>query len=151
MDGDPPTLPGMEAFAPVAVVHDDASPTARRTARRRNMLAAGVHPATGLKLFPAVFGHKCGGCAHAVQVQHGNQTYWKCDTSRLGLSRSAASAFIASIEGGRHFSGSGSFWCRESVRSYPNPATDDSPNRARCGCSSQQYPGNCGSTASDAS
>lgn len=92
MDAEPPpTLPGMEAFAPVAVVHDDASPTARRTARRRNMLAAGVHPATGLKLFPAVFGHKCGGCAHAVQVQHGNRTYWKCDTSRLGLARSAAS------------------------------------------------------------
>lgn len=35
-----PTLPGMEHLAPVAVVKDDASPTVRRTARRRIMLEA---------------------------------------------------------------------------------------------------------------
>lgn len=91
MDGDPPTLPGFEHLAPVAVVPDDASPTVRRTARRRLILEAGIHPATGARLFPAVFGHTCGGCIHAVKVRHGNRTYWKCNESRLGLSHSAAS------------------------------------------------------------
>jgi hypothetical protein len=91
MDVDPPTLPGFEHLAPVAVVPDDASPTVRRTARRRLLLEAGVHPATGLRLFPAVFGHQCGGCANAVKVQHGARSYWKCNESRLGLSHSAAS------------------------------------------------------------
>lgn len=91
MDVDPPTLPGFEHLAPVAVVPDDASPTVRRTARRRLILEAGIHPATGARLFPAVFGHTCGGCIHAVKVRHGNRTYWKCEVSRLGLSHSAAS------------------------------------------------------------
>ena len=91
MDVDPPTLPGFEHLAPVAVVPDDASPTVRRTARRRLLLEAGVHPATGLRLFPAVFGNTCGGCVHAVKVQHGARAYWKCNESRLGLSHSAAS------------------------------------------------------------
>lgn len=89
----PPTLPGMEAFAPVAVVKSDASPTVRRTARRRLLLEAGVHPATHLPLFPAVFGNTCGGCVHAEKVQHGARSYWKCTgaASRLGDSHSAAS------------------------------------------------------------
>ena len=91
MDVDPPTLPGFEHLAPVAVVKSDDSPTVCRTARRKLLLEAGVHPATGAKLFPGVFGHTCGGCVHAVKVQHGNRTYWKCEVSRLGLSHSAAS------------------------------------------------------------
>lgn len=34
-DDQPPTLPGFEHLRPVAVVKDDASPTVRRTAQRR--------------------------------------------------------------------------------------------------------------------
>ncbi len=67
MDADEPTtptLPGMEHLAPVAVVKDDASPTVRRTARRRIMLEAGLNPATARPLLPAVFGRTCGDCVH---------------------------------------------------------------------------------------
>lgn len=96
MDADEPTtptLPGMEHLAPVAVVKDDASPTVRRTARRRIMLEAGLNPATARPLLPTELGRTCGDCVHAERFELDTRAYWKCTgpASRLGASHSAAS------------------------------------------------------------
>jgi hypothetical protein len=54
----------------------EMSDTQRRTARQRSLLAAGVHPATGLAL--AGNGETCGNCAHLTGHSR-TRTYWKCD------------------------------------------------------------------------
>lgn len=61
----------------------------RRTLRRRNHLAAGIHPATRRALHPDAprvtktgepgDGPRCGGCAHLLRVHHGNGYYFKCE------------------------------------------------------------------------
>lgn len=48
----------------------------RRTIRRREMLAAGVHPVTGAQL--AGNGETCGTCAHQVDRVR-NQRWHKCE------------------------------------------------------------------------
>jgi len=52
-------------------------PDARRTARQRQMVAAGWHPLTRGRARPDL-GH-CGTCAHRVLVGHHDRTYPKCD------------------------------------------------------------------------
>jgi hypothetical protein len=75
--------------------HPDLAPAlsadARRTQRQRRHLAAGYHPATGVRLLDSEWGYQCRDCDHAVRVDAGNRRYWKCLVSRLGASRSAAS------------------------------------------------------------
>ena len=61
-----PALPG----------HDDGlSPDARRTAKRRAMLAEGIHPLMG---GPVNLDHTCGDCEHHFSHTR-NQTWHKCD------------------------------------------------------------------------
>lgn len=64
-----------------------------RTRKNNEILAAGRHPATRLRLLPHPEGlspRTCGECLHHVAVGH-SRTYHKCDVSRLGISASAAS------------------------------------------------------------
>lgn len=70
--------------------HKDLSADARRTARQRDLLAAGVHPATGRPLL-AGSEATCASCVHATAVHRGNTRAWKCEVHRLGMSHSAAS------------------------------------------------------------
>lgn len=74
---------------PVPLKVPGESEDARRTRANRELLERGVHPATRVAL--ADNGRTCGGCIHAVQVQPGARSFWKCDQHRLGLSRSGAS------------------------------------------------------------
>lgn len=70
----------------------ELSATQRLTARRRDLLAAGKHPATMLKVIDN--GHTCGDCVHHQVVSHysTHQKYWhKWDMHRLGESHSEAS------------------------------------------------------------
>jgi hypothetical protein len=79
---------------PVLPPPPELSPDARRTARQRALLEAGIHPATRepLETFKGCpTGATCGDCTHAVRVHHHDRRYWKCDESILGRSRSAAS------------------------------------------------------------
>lgn len=48
---------------------------AARTARRRSLLAAGIHPTSRRKLLGG--NEVCGTCAHCV-ANRMNRTYWKC-------------------------------------------------------------------------
>ena len=52
---------------------------ARRTAKRRELLAAGIHPATKTRLSDAHAGKTCGDCAHAWRKSVNRFTGWKCD------------------------------------------------------------------------
>jgi hypothetical protein len=53
----------------------------RRTARRRALLAAGIHPTTKVKLrTPA--GETCSTCQHLAARRLG-RTYYKCDTVEI--------------------------------------------------------------------
>lgn len=55
---------------------DALSAGARRTLRQRRQIAAGRHPATGLRLRPE--GGTCGSCAHSARHHGGTRQYWKC-------------------------------------------------------------------------
>ncbi len=73
-------------------VRDGLSSDAARTKRQREQLAAGVHPATGMRLLAADQPPPtCGACANAVRVEAGNRRVWKCRRHDLGMSHSAAS------------------------------------------------------------
>ena len=65
----------------------------RRTERRKALLAAGVNPATRLRLLDPEWHLTCGDCDHhvAVMAHQPGQNWHKCDRSLLGLSMSAAS------------------------------------------------------------
>lgn len=52
---------------------------ARRTAKRRELLAAGIQPATKLPLSNAHAGSTCGACAHAWRKAVNSFAGWKCD------------------------------------------------------------------------
>ncbi len=78
--------PGAPAPAP-----ENESATRRRTRRWTALLAAGIHPATRLRLDDAPPGETCGTCAHHHAYRHGRRTFHKCDQHRLGQSNSAAS------------------------------------------------------------
>ena len=52
---------------------------ARRTAKRRELLAAGVHPASGVRTSSAHADKTCGDCAHLWHKRAGNFAGWKCD------------------------------------------------------------------------
>jgi len=65
---------------------------ARRTIRNRELIAAGVHPATRQPIL--ITGLTCATCAHHRAVTHYTsraKTWHKCDLHRLGTSHSAAS------------------------------------------------------------
>jgi len=64
--GEPPASAGLSADA-------------RRTAQRRNLLAAGMHPATRVALLP---GRTCAECAH-VRVAVHVRRYYKCELAGL--------------------------------------------------------------------
>lgn len=58
---------------------------AQRTAYRKALIEAGVHPATKLGLLE---GDKtCGDCVFSLPVHHRTKTYWKCE--KAGLSHGA--------------------------------------------------------------
>lgn len=67
---------------------DTRSYTERLTARNRDLLAAGVHPATRRGLLDG--DATCATCAHHVVV-HVNRRFHKCEKHRLGVSASEAS------------------------------------------------------------
>lgn len=50
---------------------------ARRTIRRRNLLAAGTHPTTRRPLLDAEWGYTCRDCANCFAHEMGNR-HWKC-------------------------------------------------------------------------
>ena len=62
---------------------------ARRTRRQHELLAAGVHPATGKRIVAEL--GTCAHCAHLRKVTPGNRTVYKCPHHRLGCSHSEAS------------------------------------------------------------
>ena len=63
----------------------------RRTVRNRELLDAGIHPATRLPL-PVEGTGTCGDCAHHHAYRESPPRVWhKCDLHRLGQSHSAAS------------------------------------------------------------
>lgn len=65
------------------------SADARRTARQRAQVAAGVHPLTGGKARPDL--GTCGGCVHRVLVGGHAKSYPKCDAfGRTTMTSSAA-------------------------------------------------------------
>lgn len=68
---------------------DGLSDDQRRTKRNRDLLATGIHPATGARL--AAGDQTCGGCTHATPVHNNNFKGWKCELHRLGMSHSSAS------------------------------------------------------------
>ncbi len=68
------------------------SADARRTIRNRELIAAGVHPATRQPIL--VTGLTCATCGHHRAVTHytsREKTWHKCALHRLGVSHSAAS------------------------------------------------------------
>jgi hypothetical protein len=74
---------------------------ARRTLRRRQALANGMHPATKSPLREPVGEVHCRDCLHKITVGGGSRTYVKC--VQVGLSRSAASDIRASWPACVHF------------------------------------------------
>lgn len=68
---------------------DGLSATQALTKRNNDTLAAGRHPATGLRLAP--YGATCGACAHHQAYEYHSKTYHKCELHRLGQSHSSAS------------------------------------------------------------
>ena len=80
-------VPELAAEAPVKL-----TATQRLTARRRDLLAAGKHPATGMKVIDN--GSTCGDCEHHHSHEHYSsrpKVWHKCDVHRLGESHSEAS------------------------------------------------------------
>lgn len=64
----------------------------RRTARQRDLIAAGVHPATKRPI--VANGHRCGDCVHRNTVTHYSshlRQWHKCANHYLGESHSDAS------------------------------------------------------------
>lgn len=74
------------------VNREGESVDAARTRRNNELLNAGRHPATRVRLLDCGEGdaQTCGDCKHHVAV-HGSKVWHKCEVSRLGLSSSAAS------------------------------------------------------------
>jgi hypothetical protein len=83
----PPLTPGYLSTKPA----EKESATVRLTRRNNDLLAHGLHPATGAALLDPEWGYHCGDCAHARHVTNGNRAWWKCELHRLGVSHSAAS------------------------------------------------------------
>jgi len=50
----------------------------RRTRERNELLASGIHPATGRHLLVAT-SETCGTCDHCILTHGGARSYWKCD------------------------------------------------------------------------
>lgn len=57
----------------------ELSPTARRTVRRQQLLEAGIHPASRLRVVPDS-GERCATCVH-LHLRHSpaGRRFWKCD------------------------------------------------------------------------
>jgi hypothetical protein len=63
------------------------SPDRRRTQLRRELLAAGVHPATRLPLLRAPDPSSCGDCVFFARLDWHNRTYLKC--TKAGVTHGA--------------------------------------------------------------
>lgn len=61
------------------------------TARARNLLAAGRHPATRLAGIDPDPAHTCGMCGHLRRYLWRSKSYYKCPMHALGESHSEAS------------------------------------------------------------
>lgn len=65
---------------------ENLSADRRRTIRNNDLIARGIHPATGRTIAEGE-DEMCGTCAHAVRVGHNSRSYWKC--SLAGVTRGA--------------------------------------------------------------
>lgn len=74
---------------PEVEVDEPTSYGRRLTAKAREALKAGRHPATGLDLLGGMA--TCGGCTHLVVRDPHDRRFYKCKRHRLGVTRSAAS------------------------------------------------------------
>lgn len=82
----------VDSLAVPTVEKEKLSATRRLTIRNENLLARGIHPASGFPLLvtdakPA----KCRTCLFKRYVNAGANSYNKCEKHRLGMSRSNAS------------------------------------------------------------
>lgn len=73
--------------SPLAAIPEGLSPSRRRTARNRALLAAGIHPAT---YKPTLDQGTCGSCTHLKPADLPMPGTWKCERHRLGITRGGA-------------------------------------------------------------
>jgi hypothetical protein len=75
---------GSEPFAVAPSVEPKMSADRKRTFKRQQLIARGIHPATKVKLLDN--GETCGSCIHSVKA---DDRWWKCEL--VSMSRGAGS------------------------------------------------------------
>lgn len=88
MTTEPLPLDGLVIPEPTADALAGLSADRRRTLRRQQALAAGVHPATGLTLLPTDLALTCGDCVFFARLDWHGRTYLKC--TKAGVTHGAA-------------------------------------------------------------